>query len=153
LSKQLSTYFKAVYVAEYSREYLKEKGLNYNLDDVIAIASGQLQREEHQAGKAVELLFCDTDPLVDKIWCEVVFGSCPFLIAQQFSKHVYDLYLLCYPDIIWEPDPLRENPDNRLELFHLYEKTLKEAGFNYRVITGQGYLRIIKAINFVKEII
>ena len=81
------------------------------------------------------------------------FGFCPEWIERQFRTHRYDLYLLCYPDIPWEPDPLRENPDNREELFELYLKTLKDYKLPSQVVKGLGNVRFENARTFVDEIL
>lgn len=153
LAEQLALKFRTQYVPEYAREYLLENGLKYDIRDVEAIAKGQLEREELIAAETDHLLFCDTDLLIPKIWCEVVFGTCPVWIEEQFKNHLYDLNLLCFPDIPWEYDPMRENPDNREEIFNLYEKALKEAGFPYYVVKGLGGDRLENALTFVKEIL
>ncbi len=155
LARRLAAYYGTLWVREYAREYLEKKGrqYRYTLQDVEAIAQGQMERENSMAKKAHGLLFCDTDLLVVKIWCEVVFGSCPAWIEQQFLDHRYDLYLLCAPDIAWEPDPLRENPDDREALFVLYEKALKENGMPYRIVRGKGDVRFENARTFVDEIV
>ena len=153
LTEQLANHYQTRWVTEYAREYLEGNGPDYGLEDVVKIAKGQLEREEKAALKGRNLLFCDTDVLVTKIWSEVVFGACPSWIQRQFETHSYDLYLLCYPDIPWEPDPLRENPENREELFQLYESALIRHGFPFRVVKGLGSERLENAINFVEEIL
>ena len=153
LAAWLADSYRSLWVPEYAREYLKENGPDYTLEDVVTIARGQLERENAAAKNAREILFCDTDLLVTKIWCEVVFGGCPEWIEQQFHAHHYDLYLLCYPDIRWEPDPFRENPDNREELFVLYRKALEENNLPFRVVKGLGDIRFENARTFVDEIL
>ncbi len=153
LAAWLANAYKTLWVPEYAREYLEKNGPDYMLEDVETIARGQLKRENAAVENAREVLFCDTDMLVTKIWCEVVFGTCPEWIEQQFHLHRYDLYLLCYPDIPWEPDPLRENPDDRGKLFTLYRQTLEENSLPFRVIKGLGDIRFENARTFVDEIL
>ncbi len=153
LAEWLSNAYQTLWVPEYAREYLEINGPDYLMEDVVAIAHGQLSREDAVAKNARKVLFCDTDLLVTKIWCEVVFGTCPEWIEQRFLAHRYDLYLLCYPDIPWEPDPLRENPDNREELFELYLKTLKDYKLPFHVVKGLGNVRFENARTFVDEIL
>lgn len=152
LTAWLANAYETMWVPEYAREYLEENGPDYTLNDVVAIARGQLAQENTVAENTQKILFCDTDLLVTKIWCEVVFGTCPEWIEQQFRTHRYDLYLLCYPDIPWEPDPLRENPDDRVELFALYLKALEENNLPFRVVKGLGDIRFKNARTFVDEI-
>jgi nicotinamide riboside kinase len=61
--------------------------------------------------------------------------------------------LLCDIDLEWEPDPLREHPDQRETLFDLYESRLKSLRFPYRIVNGKGNQRLTKAVNFVDEIL
>jgi len=152
LAQHLAKVFNEPWVPEFARDYLEIYGPEYSLRDVEIMAKGQLLEEDRMAAKANRFLFCDTDFTVLKIWCEVVFGKCPDWIDQMFRRHRYDLYLLCYPDLIWQPDPLRENPDNRLELFLLYQKALEENGVKYVVVDGLGTERMEKAISFVKHL-
>jgi len=50
--------------------------------------------------------------------------------------HPYDLFLLCKPDLPWEADPLRENPDDREELYQRYLKALQDMNANFFEISG-----------------
>jgi nicotinamide riboside kinase len=70
------------------------------------------------------LLVLDTDLLVIKIWSEFKFGRCHPWIEQQLEQRKGDLYLLCLPDIPWEPDPQREHPHQRDELLAIYRQEL-----------------------------
>lgn len=67
LAEGLAKHFNTTYVPEYSREYLKEIGTSYTLEDVLNIARGQLASERKYQRLANRFLFCDTDMLVNKI--------------------------------------------------------------------------------------
>ncbi len=153
LTVDLAKYYQTVYVPEYSRKYLRDIGTNYFLEDVLNITKGQLFTEAQFLQLANQVLFCDTDPLVSKIWCNEVFNECPEWIEDKVIEHKYDLYLLCYPDLEWEPDVLRENPDNRKYLFDLYLKELEYLKSNYRVVKGKGSERLKNAVKFVNELL
>lgn len=149
LAAGLAKHYHTVYVPEYSREYLKEIGTNYLLEDVLSIAKGQLFSETQLLQLANQFLFCDTDMIVAKIWCTEVFNKCPKWIENMLVELPYDLYLLCYPDLEWQPDTLRENPENRTYLFGQFVRELEYHGFNYRIVKGQGRERLKNAITFV----
>ncbi len=153
LAKQLSDYYHTVWVPEYSVEYLQQKGTDYSLDDILKIARGQLSAEDKLAAKAKGFLFCDTDLIVNKIWSKIVFDEVHEWIDSMVIEHRYDLYLLCYPDLEWQPSPFRENPTNREYLFGLYEDELKNQGFPYRIVTGLGDERLKNAVNFVDKLL
>lgn len=152
LAKRLADYFDTVWVHEFALDYLDRNGAEYSIDDVEQIAKGQLELEEKLSHVATDLLFCDTDDLVTKIWSRVVFNKVPEWIDEQLRHHRYDLYLLCYPDLEWVDGPFRENPIDRVSLFRLYEEELKRLGVNYKVVTGSGEQRFKNAFSFVSEI-
>ena len=56
-------------------------------------------------------------------------------ILQQ--KRERRFYILFNPDIAWEKDPQRENPNNREEIFNLYHKELKDLNHNYYIAKGE----------------
>jgi len=153
LVQKLAAYYHTVAVPEYAVAYLEKHGSEYGPDDIVAIAKGQVALEESYREKAGEVLFCDTDPVVCKIWAEVVFRKVPDEIEKLVKQHRYDLYLLCAPDIDWKPGPFRENPEDRDYLFSLYEKELKMNGFKYVVIKGKGDQRLKNAVNFVEKLL
>lgn len=124
-------------VPEYAREYLEGLGRNYNQDDLLEIAKGQLEKEYEVAESANHFLICDTNTLVVKIWAEVRFGRAQNWIERQFLEKPYQLYILCHPKgIEWEYDDLRENPDEREELYDLYKKALVRAGKRFIEVSG-----------------
>ena len=151
LASFLSGYYREPWVKEYAREYLKNIGLEYTIHDIEQIARGQWARENKAAQEASGLLFCDTDFTVTKIWSEVVFGHCPTWIDDMFHGSGYSLYLLCAPDLPWQPDPLRQNPNDREVLFSRYEMALSSINANFRVISGSDEWRMKKAISFVNQ--
>ncbi|PLX11309.1 MAG: ATPase [Marinilabiliales bacterium] len=150
LAKQLAEYYNTNYCEEVSRNYLKNKTA-YDYEDILEIAKLQLKKENDLYEARNSIIFCDTDILVNLIWSKYVFNKVDNWITDKFTKHEYGLYLLCYPDIEWEFDPLRENPTNREELFQLYENELKTFGYNYVIIRGKGNKRILSAVNAVNK--
>lgn len=153
LAKKLASHYNTNMVDEYAREYFKERKYEYTADDLVAIAVGQMKNEEYIASISKNIIFCDTDMIVMKIWSEVVFDHVPGLIEKQMKEHLYDLYLLCYPDLKWQPDPLRSNPHNRQYIYELYVNELEQNNLNCRVVKGIGEQRFKNAVNFVDELL
>ena len=152
LAQHLARHYQDAWVPEYAREYLNNLDHPYGFEDILHIAKGQFEREEKQAKTAQKILFCDTDFLVTHIWGMVKYGKSHPWIENKKNTHIYDLYLLCDTDLPWEPDPLREHPDQRKELLELYLKELSERKLPYTLISGQGTARLnaaIEAINFL----
>lgn len=151
LSEALSRHFKEPWVPEYAREYLEALGRPYQYDDLLQIARGQIHNEELVARQAEELLFCDTDLRVIKIWSEHKYGKTDPWIRQQIQERAYDLYLLTDIDIPWQEDPLREHPDPGLRLHFKaqYEKELETSGIPWVTISGSEGNRLESAIQAI----
>jgi len=153
LSKSLAEHYNTIWVPEYAREYLQKLNRKYTLDDILLIAKEQCRLENEARLKANAITFSDTELILIKVWCEDLFKTCPEWIVDNIQPNKYDLYLLTYPDIEWEEDPLRENPSRRLLLFKWYEKELKKINANYSVIKGKGDMRLNNAIECIDKFI
>lgn len=144
LSQQLAAHYHTRWVPEYARAYLAGRPPPYALADLEAIARGQLAAEE-EAAATCNILFCDTDPLVIKIWAEHAFGHCPDWIARRVAQPRYDLVLLMGVDVPWEPDPLREHPHLRQHFYNLFRGELTAARINFAEIWGPPARRFAEA--------
>jgi len=151
LTKALAKYYQESYVNEFAREYIDNLGRAYNETDLLEIAKGQIEREDEQAQKAENYLFCDTDLTVIDIWSQVKFGRTDSWIKEQLQKRAYHLYLLCDIDLEWQEDPQRENPNDREYLLNLYRESLKKRKIKYEMVSGQGDERIHNAVQIIEK--
>ncbi len=149
LAKQLARYYNGVFVPEYARNYIETLNHSYDFSDVEKIAREQI-REYDCLHKQPGFCFFDTYLIITKVWFLHKYHRLPDWFESELEKRPVDHYLLCKDDLSWEEDSVRENKDIRGELFNKYEKELKNYGFSYSVITGEGNDRFenaIKAIN------
>lgn len=151
LSALLAKHYKTLWVEEYAREYLKNINRKYTLEDIVTIAKRQLEIEKNKIPQSNKFIFVDTELIISKVWCEDVFKTCPDWILSNIEKEKYDFYLLCYPDIEWQKDSLRENPHRRQFFFDWYEKELKNISANYTVIKGIGDERLKNCISAIEN--
>ena len=151
LSKQLAHHFKAEMVKEYSRSYLEKLGRPYTQKDLTIIAKGQITIENKAMKNASKLLLCDTSLEVIKIWSDYKYGSCDEFITTSLQIRPPDLYLLSKPDLPWEPDTLRENPEDRGELFKLYKNEIIGSTVPFYEIGGKGKERFEMAKKFIEQ--
>ena len=151
LAKGLAGRYNTLWVPEYAREYLNKLGRPYEYEDILSIAKGQVSGEEEQLEKAQGFLFVDTEMIVLKIWCEVKYKKCHQWILDQLEKQQYDLYLLPDIDLPWQPDPLREHPDKRKELFDLYLDELKRRNLPFEIVDGFGEQRLANAVKCIEK--
>ena len=153
LTEELSKFYGAIHTTEYAREYLAETGNTYTLQDLDEILKGQLNKEElllktHSEHK---FLFCDTGPIVMYIWSQFRFKTVAPTIQQAFDECTYDLILLLKPNLPWEPDELRESPDQteRDQIFELFQDALTSINAAYYVIDLKGNARTKQAVNII----
>lgn len=153
LCEQLSHHYHTLFVKEYAREYLNKLDRPYDINDIISINIGQLQSENVSFQLANKILFCDTTPLVNKIWCQFKFGNCPQSIEQSVVENSYDYYLLTDIDLPWVADPLRENPKERAILFDMYKNELEQSKQPFTVVSGIDDVRLRNAIAVIDNLI
>ncbi len=153
LSGLLARLFNGYLVEEVARAYLENKS-GYTEADLRAIAKMQAAKEDESIRLASpgQFVFCDTGPEVIKIWSEYRFGRCHSDIEQLVRERTYAHTLLLYPDIDWQPDPLRENPQDREELFELYKSLLDRLHQPYTIITGRGKQRTTLAEKVISRL-
>jgi nicotinamide riboside kinase len=133
LAKYLERRYGGVLVSEYAREYMENlpPSKNYTYDDVLAIAKHQVDELSSQSSS---LVIYDTELIITKVWFLHKFGKCPEFLLEALQNHKMDVYLLCYPDIPWQPDPVRENPDIREYLFDWYEREIQTLNVPYYIV-------------------
>jgi len=151
LAKDLAAHFETTWVPEVARTFLHTLNRPYNREDVERIARLQVEEEEKKEKEANEILFCDTTLLVVKIWMENAFGSCPDWILESVEIRKYDLYLLPDIDLPWQPDPLREHPNQREFFLNWYVRELNRMKVNWKLISGNGIFRLKAAIHQVES--
>ena len=138
LCKALSKYYNLPFTKEFAREYLTDLGKNYLQEDLLKIATGQLENEQIIINNQ-QISLHDTDLITLKIWSDYKYGNCNNWILEQIEKQKVEnrFYLLCKPDLKWDYDPLRENPTNRNELLEIYKQELENLGHKFLIIKGE----------------
>lgn len=151
LAEKLAHHYNSFWVPEFARVYIDHLDREYTYNDILFIAQSQMECESVANLMAKDYLFCDTDLIVTKIWCEYKYGKCHPWILEELDKSSYDLYLLPNIDLPWQPDSQREHPDNRKELFELYLNELKSRGLPFEIINGVGEYRLQNAIRQIDQ--
>lgn len=134
IAQYLSDRLKIKLINEYSRTYLEASNGKYSHSDLVIMAQ---KANQEILSQAESKLILDTDILTYKVWSEVKYQKTDPWIDQHLINPSSKLYLLCYPDIEWTPDPLRENPKDRLSLFVKYEDLLMTLKQDYFIICGK----------------
>ncbi|MFT5820522.1 MAG: NadR type nicotinamide-nucleotide adenylyltransferase [Crocinitomix sp.] len=146
LSRSLSEHFKVPFIPEFARTYLEKINGDYNQFDLDKIAQGQLKSILSSQNT---INISDSDFSVLEIWSHYKYGNVSDFIFGLVKKDLFDLHILCTPDIPWEEDPLRENPDNRDQLFELYKESLIKHKKNFIVVSGAHKNRVEKCLETI----
>ncbi len=145
------------WVPEFARDYVACLGRPYQRHDLVAIGRGQWAWEQWYARQNPPVLLCDTDWTVLHIWEHYRYGPPPDEAWQwqrgYSNAAVADMYFLCAPDFPWQPDPLRENPDEREALFEWYEQLLRTHAAAYTVLAGPFEQRLTIAYREVERLL
>ena len=153
LAEGLASHFNVMFVAEFARTYLDQKNGIYSKEDLPLIAKGQVELEDKWVPENPQLLICDTSLEVIRVWSEWKYGTCDPYILDNVQRRIPDLFLLLTPDIAWEPDSLRENPDEREALFTYYQKSLAEYQTKVVELKGTRYEKLQSAIDSIQDIL
>lgn len=155
LAQALASYFNCPWVPEYARQYIDGLDKPYVYEDLLQIAKGQIALEDKLSAKATDLLICDTDLHVVKIWSEHKFGQVDPWIVSQLNERLYTFYFLTDIDIPWEADPQREHPNPNMRTYfrNLYEENLVVKELPYAIISGNLEQRFSKALSLIAKYI
>jgi NadR type nicotinamide-nucleotide adenylyltransferase len=131
LAERLAAHYGTCWVPEFAREYVDRRLARLQPGaplveeaDLRPIVEGQLRAEEAAATRARRVLFCDTDPLQTAVYAEHYFGRCPAWLEALAGGRRYELTLLLAIDVPWRPDPQRDRPLQRTQLYELFRLAL-----------------------------
>ena len=152
LAEALAQHYGAPLAAEAARAYLTPLPGVYSRQDVLSIAHHQVVLERKAVAQALRrnaaqgalstgtgqpnLVVCDTDLLVIRIWWQVKYGALPSELLRLLAERSRRAYLLTKPDIPWAPDPLRESGGERTKLHRLHQQALAGSGYPYAELGG-----------------
>lgn len=159
LCEALAQHFDCFWCPEYARNYLTTKGNDYSMQDMHAMALGQINLENAWTLQSIQhqkpLLFIDTEMYNFKVWHEYVYASCPTFILQHLAQRRYHHYLFTNMDLDWRKDNLRTYEDLQIRkmLHHTYQDILINQSTPWSLISGKGSDRLNNAINAIEQIL
>ena len=153
LSEALATRLNAVLIPEFARSYIESLERSYTFADLEVIAHHQIKEEIRLTqSPGNRILLMDTWLIITKVWFDVVYGKTPDWVLKHISSSKIDLFLVCRPDLPWEPDAVRENGgEMRMKLFDRYCSEIEKYGFKYEIVEGLGPERFQNAMRLLKD--
>lgn len=137
-------------VNEIAREYLQHRNNFYDVTSLHEIAL--LQRWEEKSKADFPLIICDTDVLTIIIWKLEKYQFEDPNLVQLWLASKTDMFYLCSPDIPWEYDAMRENPNDRERLFTIYERYLQKFNQPYQILKGSEEDRLNQVMKYVQNL-
>lgn len=158
LARSLAEQYQTVWVPEYGRWYWEGRQYLPNADDwdsdeFIQIAQGQIAWEEALAIPANRLVVCDTDPLATCIWHRRYLGSDCEKLEQIAASRNYDLYLLTAPDFEFVQDGTRESESLRMTMHQWFLEALEHQGKPYILVEGSHEGRMVQATEAIAQVL
>ncbi len=151
LTVELAQHYKVAYVTEFARNFLLARKGVYSLHDLDIIADAQDQAIHEAASQNKSLLICDTDSWSVYMWSKLKYNQVSSSLLPYHSPNSNFDYLLCFPDLTYEPDPLRENPilEEREFIYNAYLSELQSKANFLGLVKGSGSERLKNAINLI----
>jgi NadR type nicotinamide-nucleotide adenylyltransferase len=146
LARALAARYGTVWVPEYARRFVDDKGGPPVSADVDAIARGQIALEDERAENAGALLVQDTDLLSTLVYSHHYYGDCPSWIEAALRDRAGNLYLLTGLDVPWVADGAkRDRGDRREEMHALFRAALAARRLTFIELSGDHDERLATA--------
>lgn len=146
LAEQLAAHYGVPWVPEFARDYAQQKGRPLTSADVTTIGSGQMTREDAAMHGLTGMIVLDTDLLSTVVYSEQYYGTVPAWIPMAAKERIADLYLVCYIDLPWVADTVRDAQHQRRQMHNSFIQHLTRYGAVYHVVSGTGPERLSRAI-------
>lgn len=146
IAPRLAARLGGAVVDEYGRTYAEANGIDFTMDDLVAIAKGHDARTREAIARGVDPVILDTDPLMTAVWADMLFGTRdPWFDAWTGTA---GLYLLFDIDLPWIEDGTRMfgTVDSRQRFFDLSKAELIRRGVRWALVSGQGEARFRSAL-------
>lgn len=146
LATALAKHYNADHIEEYARQYITERDGVYERVDMDEMARTHY-KNIILSQNSIQII--DTDFVVFKVWFEHKYKATSQQINEFVDEGLFDLHILCTPDIPWEEDPIRENPEDREYLFAQFEQLLQQRERNFIIVNGTHKNRVEKSIQAI----
>lgn len=153
LARVLAERLHAAWAPEASRAYAEARGGTLTAADVEPIARATLDALQQVAAARPAVLVADTDLVSTVVYARAYYGDCPAWIADEARAQLANLYLLCAPDLPWQPDGVRDRPSAsaRAAMHEAFAETLREFGARVTLVEGSGDERTTHALQAVLD--
>ena len=151
IAPRLAARLGGAVVDEFGRTYAEANGIDFTMEDLVAIARGHDERTRAAIDRGADPVILDTDPLMTAVWADMLFGRRdPWFDAWRATA---DLYLLFDIDLPWIEDGTRMfgAAEARQRFFDLSKAELERRGVRWALIRGDREVRFQAALRAIEE--
>lgn len=132
IAEYIAQCFDGINIPEFARTYLEKNGPDYVEADLIFFAKEHIKIYNMQEPNTLQVF--DTSNLDIVVWSLYKYGRCDPWIRGQTKQLDFDHIFLTSPDVPWTADSLRENENNRQDLYDLFVAELEGLGMEYTIL-------------------
>jgi NadR type nicotinamide-nucleotide adenylyltransferase len=153
LARAIAGALHAPWVPEAARAYATSRGGVLTADDVEPIARATRDALRAAMAGAPAVLVSDTDLVSTLVYARAYYDACPAWVEAECRATLGDLYLLCAPDLPWQPDGVRDRPADadRRAMHEAFDHTLRSLGARVAPVAGVGGARSAAALRAVRD--
>jgi HTH-type transcriptional repressor of NAD biosynthesis genes len=151
LAALVSKHLKTVCVPEYGRTFWVQKSGQITYEDMLLVASRQIEAEEFALKIAKRFLVCDTCPLTTYFYSYSQFGKVDPRL-QELSNRQYHYVFLCMPDTPFVQDGTRSGALFRFQQHDWYVRELNRRRWAYTAVSGSPQQRLSQILQKITEV-
>ncbi len=154
LAAALADHYDTLWVPEFAREFVDNKGAPPELEDIEEIARGQMALEDTMARAASGVLIQDTDLLSTIVYSEHYYGTYPSWIEPALRRSRADLYLLADIDVPWVANAdQRDRGHMQEEMQTLFREALRSRDARTVEVRGSHEERMAAATRVIDQLL
>jgi nicotinamide riboside kinase len=142
-------------VDEWLRDWCAIEGRTPRADEQMALAREHARRiEEAAAQPDIDVLLCDTTPLMVAVYSDLLFDDRSLEPVAQACQRTMDATLLTSLDLPWVADGInRDGPHVRAPVDARVRARLADWGTAWSLVSGSGPARVACAVDAVRPLL
>ena len=145
---------RCVVVDEWLRDWCERQGRTPRADEQRGIALEHARRITAAAGTGVDVVLCDTTPLMVAVYSDLLFDDRTLEPVARDCQQAMDMTLLTSLDLPWVADGLqRDGPHVRGPVDARVRARLGEWATTWSLVSGSGQDRVASALDAVRPLL
>jgi nicotinamide riboside kinase len=145
---------RCVVVDEWLRDWCEQQGRTPYADEQMGIAIEHARRIAAAAGGDVDVVLCDTTPLMVAVYSDLLFDDRALEPVARACQQAMDMTLLTSLDLPWVADGLqRDGPHVRAPVDARVRARLNDWSTTWSLVSGTGSARVASALDALRPLL